>query len=403
MLPKRAHVLLWTAAAASLVLSVYLLGSASPGTWNLLSQMGIAVLVCASYGLLLGHTGLLSFGHAVYPAIGAYVGVYVLHSLAPWGWGNPAAVALVPLVSGLGAMLVALVLGWPQVRRSGTVFGMVTLGIGELFYALALAFSGISGGEGGISANRVMGQPILGVRWASGQEVMCLVAVYLLAGLMLYRGLLMSVPGRLMHAVRDNPLRVTFTGVNPVGVRFLALLVSAFLAGVAGGLGALLFEMATPEAFNTHRSAQYLVFSVLGGTGSLLGAVLGGVLMVGATVWLSTLTAAWLFYTGLGFFAVVLLVPGGLAQVVIKLKFMAPWLLGMSRACSVASAGAGVGVLTELGYHHFNLTQVASDFTLLGFKFSPKSVSDWALGLAFLAGGCLAGWRSGLPAPKVYK
>ena len=395
MLPKRALFLQWTIVVATLMLLGLLWGSASPGTWNLLSQMGIAVLVCASYGLLLGHTGLLSFGHAVYPAIGAYVGVYLLRNLAPLGLGNPAAVALVPLVGGLGAVFVALVLGWPQVRRSGTVFGMVTLGIGELFYALALAFSGISGGEGGISANRVMGQPILGIRWTSGQEVMCLVAVYLLAGLMLYRWLLMSVPGRLMHAVRDNPMRVTFTGVNPVGVRFLALLVSAFLAGVAGGLGALLFEMATPEAFNTHRSAQYLVFSVLGGTGSLLGAVLGGVLMVGATVWLSTLTAAWLFYTGLAFCAVVLLAPGGLAQVATRGKFSAPGLMGISRAGSAAMVGAGLVLLTELSYHHFNLTQVSSSFTLMGFGFSPEVGSDWALGIALLLGGCFAVWRSG--------
>jgi len=366
---------------------------ASPAALHLLSQVGIAVLVCASYGLLLGHTGLLSFGHAVYPALGAYAGVYLLRYLADVGGGHPLSVALVPLAGGLGALLAALALGWAQARHAGTVFGMVTLGVGELFYALALVFSSVSGGEGGITANRVQGPPVLGIRWSNAQEMLGLVAVYLGGGLLLYRWLLLSVPGHLMHAVRDNARRVAFTGVNPVGIRFVALLASAFLAGMAGGLGALLFEMATPDAFSTHRSAQYLVFAVLGGVGSMQGAVIGGVLMVFATVWLSTQTAAWMFYTGVAFCAVVLLSPGGVAQLLGSMRAVRHWQAALATAVGLALACAGVVVLTELIYHHSNLTQVASGFALWGLGWNPSSWLDWMVGLALLCAGALVGWQ----------
>lgn len=363
---------------------------ATPGQLHLLAQMGIAVLICASYGLLLGQTGLLSFGHAVYPALGGYLVIYALQHLGAWGWASPATVALLPLAAGVGVVVVAAVLGWPQVRHAGTVFGMVTLGVGELFYALAQALPILTGGEGGQSGNRVQGHAVWGLNFASDSQMYYLVAVYLLAGLALYRGWMATPLGRLMNAVRDNPQRVAFTGTNPVGVRFAAVLVSAFLAGVAGGLGALLFETVSPEAFGTHRSAQYLVFAVLGGCNSLFGAALGGVLMVVSTVWLSTQTPAWMLYTGLLFCLVVWKSPGGLAQRIMAWRphpmgLTAPW-----AGCAWALLLAGGGLLVELAYQHFNLSQVAASFTRMGIGFSSASATDWATAVALLVAGAVA-------------
>lgn len=363
---------------------------ASPGQLNLLAQMGVAVLVCASYSLLLGQTGLLSFGHAVYPALGSYFVIYALRHLGAWGLASPATVALLPLAAGVGVVGVAALLGWPQVRRAGTVFGMVTLGMGELFYALGHAFPALSGGEGGLSANRVQGSPLGGLNFATDRQLYYLVAAYLLAGVFLFRGWMATPLGRLMNAVRDNPQRVAFTGTNPVGVRFAALLVSAFLAGVAGGLGALLFETVSPEAFSAHRSAQYLVFAVLGGCGSLLGAGLGGMLMVLSSVWLSTQTPAWMLYTGLVFCLMVWWAPGGLAQAWSRWQPHRPeagqgLLLG-----AWALLFTGGVLLIELSYHHFNLSQVLGSFTLLGTVFSSRSLADWAAGGALLLAGAVA-------------
>lgn len=374
---------------------------ATPAQLNLLAQIGVAVLLCASYGLLLGQTGLLSFGHAVYPALGSYFVVLALRQLGPWGWASPAVVALLPLAAGLGVVGVAAMLGWPQVRRAGTVFGMVTLGVGELFYALGHAFPALSGGEGGLSANRVQGSPLWGLNWASDRQMLYLVGAYLLAGVLVYRGWMATPLGRLMNAVRDNPQRVAFTGTNPVGVRFAALLLSAFLAGVAGGLGALLFETVSPEAFSTHRSAQYLVFAVLGGCASLLGAGLGGALMVLSTVWLSTQTPAWMLYTGLLFCWMVWKSPGGLAQAVSRWQWRRPDFAALWATCAWALWLSGGVLLVELGYHYFNLSQVAANFTLLGRGFSSASASDWwgaiallVLGVAFGYGRkCLPRWR----------
>lgn len=380
----------WLGAMAMLLLPGW---GAPYSVLNLLSQVGIAVLLCASYSLLLGQTGLLSFGHAVYPALGSYLVIYALGHLGGWGLASPATVALLPLIAGLGVVGITVLVGWPQVRRAGTVFGMVTLGVGELFYALAHAFPGWSGGEGGLTANRVQGVALWGLNFASERQMYYLIGAYLLAGMLLYRGWMATPLGRLMNAVRDNPQRVAFTGTNPVAVRFAALLASAFLAGVAGGLGALLFETVSPEAFSTHRSAQILVFAVLGGVGSLLGAGVGGGLLVLTTVWLSTQTPAWMLYTGVLFCLMVWWTPGGLV-----LAWARWW--SIRRRWRLAAAGGLVlsgGVLAvELTYHHFNLVQVLGSFTLLGHSFSSRSSADWATGVVLLAAGwlvlCGQGW-----------
>lgn len=368
---------------------------------GLASQMGIAVLACLSFHVLWGQGGMLSFGHAVYTGAGAYLCMHSLQALSAHAWPLP--VALLPLLAGVGTACLALPLGWLCTRRPGTPFAMITLGVGELVWALALMWPAWSGGEAGLVGNRASG-PRWG-HWDLGQadHLYALIAAHTALGLLLVWGLTHTTFGRLLNAVRDNPQRVPLLGYDPQHLRLVAFVLAAFLAGVSGALAALHQEIVSPEVFNTHRSGTLLLFTLLGGVG-LLGPVLGGVLMVAVMVGLSGLTPAWLLYTGLVFMLVVVWAPDGVAGL---------WLRGV-QACARSpgparrhGAGrllavlsglggvlAGAIVLVEMAYQvpqHDTLGPVRH---LAGLALDTRSPLPWAAACGLMLVGAALWWQA---------
>ena len=136
---------------------------------SMLSQMGIAIIACLSYNILLGHGGMLSFGHAVYSGLGSYIAIHALVRMGNGGLSLP--VSLLPLLGGLAGLFFAALFGWVSTRRSGTTFAMITLGLGELVFAMSLMFSEFFGGEAGISADRVVGSPVMGISFGPAIQV----------------------------------------------------------------------------------------------------------------------------------------------------------------------------------------------------------------------------------------
>ena len=133
---------------------------------TLLSQMGIMIIFALSYNMLLGQSGMLSFGHAVYAGLGAFMAVHLLNKIGAvqaLGIGGPLAVALLPIAGGLGGALFGVIFGYVTTKKSGTTFAMITLGIGEMVFASALMFPDFFGGEGGVSTNRSIGDALTGV------------------------------------------------------------------------------------------------------------------------------------------------------------------------------------------------------------------------------------------------
>ncbi|MBM3386104.1 MAG: branched-chain amino acid ABC transporter permease, partial [Betaproteobacteria bacterium] len=212
---------------------------------TMLAQMGIAIIVCLSYNMLLGQGGMLSFGHAVYSGLGAYLTMHALNAVGAGQLGIP--VSLLPLVGGVAGMGFAVLLGWVTTRKSGTTFGMITLGVAELVFAMSLMFSEFFGGEAGISGNRVVGQPFMGIHFGSQIQVYYLIAVYTFVCVALMFAFTQTPLGRILNAVRDNPERVEFIGYSTQRVRYLAFIIAGFFAGISGGLGALNFEIVTAE------------------------------------------------------------------------------------------------------------------------------------------------------------
>ncbi len=386
------HKGLWAGFALLLVLAPWLHDG---GFWlSLLSQMGIAVIACLSFNILLGQGGMLSFGHAVYSGLGAYAAMYALNH---WCSGTPGLpVTLVPLVGGLAGMGCATLLGWLSTRSAGTAFAMITLAIGELVFAVALMLPELSGGEAGLSGNRVVGAAPWGMTFGPAIQVYYLIAAYTLVCAALMVALTATPLGRLLNAVRDNPQRVAFVGYDPRWIRTLALVISGFFAGVAGGLATLNFEIVNAEALGAARSGAYLLFTFLGGTATMFGPVLGGVLMVLATVLLSAWTQAWLLYLGLLFMVMVIWAPDGLAGLLqahgralrqsnwrrwLPL-YMGLWLSGMVVLC-------GAGALVEMTYHLQLQAVQGSAVRYLGQTLDVTQTSSWLMGVGMLLAGLL--------------
>ena len=364
---------------------------------TMLAQMGIAIVACLSYNILLGQGGMLSFGHAVYTGLGSYVAIHVLNAVSAGRWHIP--VSLLPLIGGFAGLFFAVLLGYVTTKRAGTTFAMITLGIGELVFAMSLMVPEFFGGEAGVSGNRVVGQPFMGISYGPARQLYYLIAVYTFISVLLMYAFTQTPLGRILNAVRDNPERVEFIGYNSQRVRYLAFIVAGFFAGIAGGMGALQFELVTAEVVGANRSGAYLLFTFLGGATFFFGPIIGGVLMVIAFVLLSELTKAWLLYLGLIFVFMVMYAPGGIAslimmnvQVAARGKFgrIAPSLALMLFAGVVTLAGAGA--LIEMIYN-LQLGSMSDEVHFFGMTLHAKDMAHWLIsGILFVAGALALEW-----------
>lgn len=378
----------------ALVLALAPLWLTSSLSQSLLSQMGIAIIVCLSYNLLLGQGGLVSFGHAVYSGAGAFLAIHTLNRVTG-GWALP--VSLIPLVGGLGSAALALLLGWVTTRRAGTPFAMITFGIGELVWAAALVLPDFFGGEGGVSGNRVTGSAPFGVTFGPPIQLYYLIALYTLVCTALMYALTRTPLGRLLNAVRDNPQRVAFVGYNPQQVRYRVFVMAAFFAGVGGGLSALHFELVSTEVFSAHRSGLYLLFTFIGGSTFFFGPILGAVLMVLALSLLPGLTPAWLLYLGVIFVAMVMRAPGGLAALLVALWQRAgqtvwwrQWPQRLALLTSALLAISPLWVWVEMTFRLQLADELPPTLSLLGLTLDAHSPTSW------LGSGLVGGLGAGL-------
>lgn len=362
---------------------------------TVLSQMGIAIIACLSYNMLLGQGGMLSFGHAVYTGLGAFLAIHALNGVGTGGLPIP--VSMVPLVGGVAGMGFAAVLGYVTTRKSGTTFAMITLGMGELVFAMSLMIPEFFGGEGGVSANRVVGTPVAGITFGPSIQVYYLIALYTflcVAAMFAFTG---TPLGRMINAVRDNPERVEFVGYNTQRIRYTVFIIAGFFAGISGGLGALNFEIVTAEVVGSARSGAYLLFTFLGGATFFFGPIIGAVLMVLAFALLSEFTQAWLLYLGLIFLFMVMYAPGGIASLIMmnlrvasfgKLRVLLPAYLGLGAALFVALLGASA--LIEMTYLLQMDSGQGDGLRFFGVTLNAHTPPSWAgAAVAFLAGSGL--------------
>ncbi|WP_296447475.1 branched-chain amino acid ABC transporter permease [Rhodoferax sp. UBA5149] len=371
--------IVWTSFAVILLVAPLLFTSSLSQT--MLSQMGISIIVCLSYNILLGQGGMLSFGHAVYSGMGSFLAIHTLNLVTG---GLPLPVSLIPIVGGLASMVVAVILGWVTTKKAATPFAMITMGIGELVWAMSLMFPEFFGGEGGVSGNRVTGFKVLGITYGPQIQLYYLIAIYTFVCTGLMFAFTRTPLGRMLNAVRDNPERVAFVGYDTQKVRYFAFIVAAFFAGISGGLAALNFEIVTSEVVSGYRSGAYLLFTFLGGSTFFFGPIIGAVLMVLAFVLLSEFTKAWLLYLGLVFLFMVMYAPGGVASLIMMNLRVAAFghlrkllVRYLSLALTALVVLIGVAAMIEMTYHMQLNAALGPELSFMGGTLDTKSLNSW--------------------------
>jgi branched-chain amino acid transport system permease protein len=354
--------------------------------------MGIAIIACLSYNMLLGQGGMLSFGHAVYTGLGAFLAIHALNAVS--SGALPLPVSAIPLVGGLAGMGFAALLGYVTTRKAGTTFAMITMGMGELVFAMSLMIPEFFGGEGGVSGNRVIGKAFLGITYGPPIQVYYLIAVYTFIAVVLMFAFTRTPLGRMLNAVRDNPERVEFVGYNTQRVRYTAFIIAGFFAGISGGLGALNFEIVTAEVVHAARSGAYLLFTFLGGATFFFGPIIGAILMVLAFVLFSEFTKAWLLYLGLIFLFMVMYAPGGFASLIMmnfrvaafgKLRQLWSSYLALTVTGLVALVGAAA--MVEMTYHLQLSSSEGPDIQFMGVTLNTTGLDNWLGAAAIMAVG----------------
>ncbi|HET7787791.1 MAG TPA: branched-chain amino acid ABC transporter permease [Myxococcales bacterium] len=384
------------------ILAVYLVAIVlapllSPkGYWlSLLCQIGITTIFALSFNMLLGQTGLLSFGHAVYFGLGAFSTIHVLRIIREHHWAFP--VTLLPLVGGVAGLLFGIASGYVITRRAGTTFAMISLGIGEMVAASSLMFPAFFGGEGGVSSNRVTGAGWFGINYGSPLQIYYLIAGWAFVCILGMYALADTPLGRLANAVRDNPERAEFVGYNPQWVRYAMVVLSGFFAGVAGGLTALNYEIVTAETLNAATSGIVIMMAFVGGVGFFHGPILGAALITVLQIVVAGVTEAWPFYFGLLFTSVVLFAPGGIAGILAEQKrLFDAGQLGRSlrgylwAAAPFALCAGGLITLVEMAYALANTTEPGSaPVHVFGATLNAARPLGWAPPVVAVAAGAL--------------
>ena len=315
-------VLPWIIAAIALVILPFVFTGG--GSITIMNQIGITIVLAMSYNMLLGQGGMLSFGHAVYMGLGGFVAVHVMNIVEYQEIWLP--LPFLPLVGGLVGLGFATIIGSFSTRKAGTVFAMISLGIGELIAACCIIITVFFGGEEGISGDRTMAPPTFGIEFISQKEVYFLIAFWVLVSTFLMYLFTQTPVGKMANAVRDNPERAEFVGYSMRWVRFVSFCAAGFFAGIAGGLFAINFEILTELNLNLNASFTVLLATYIGGVGFFLGPIVGAILFTLLQTVIGLKTDLWALYTGIVFILTVMFLPAGLTG--FFAMHLVPWHLG---------------------------------------------------------------------------
>ncbi len=300
------------AAAIALPWAAEALGQ--PATIGLATRILCLGIAAASLNLILGHGGMVSFGHAAYYGLGAYtVGILWEHfrlgepifGLIP---GTNELLITLP-VSMLVAGLAAAVIGALSLRTSGVQFIMITLAFAQMVFFLFVGLKAY-GGDDGLLIRRRNIVPGLDLRDQDQLYWLCL--GFLVAWLVLQWRIVESRFGRVLEGIRQNERRMAAIGISPYRYKLAAFVIAGMGCGLAGALTANYLRFVSPDLMAWQKSGEIMVMVILGGVGTLLGPVVGAAALVGMEYVLGGITENWQFFLGPILLAVVLWAPGGI-------------------------------------------------------------------------------------------
>ncbi|MCG6878777.1 MAG: branched-chain amino acid ABC transporter permease [Deltaproteobacteria bacterium] len=275
---------------------------------SLINEMMIFGLLAMSLDVLLGYTGLLSFMHNAYLGIGAYiVGLFLIHV-------SPTSLWLACLVGVIATSLIALPVGWVQVRTGGLAFALLTLAFGMMFFTIVWKWYSLTGGDDGL-----MGVPSPEVHlfgWHLGNTgdpaVMYLLTLFVVSSCyVLTRRIINSPFGAVLEAIRENEERASFVGINVRKYKLYGWMLACILAGISGALFILYKGYIGPTTMSAFAGAGILMMVLLGGMGTLWGPLVGSAIFIYIQDYISTMTEHWEIYLGVVVIFLVLFMPKG--------------------------------------------------------------------------------------------
>jgi branched-chain amino acid transport system permease protein len=282
---------------------------------NMLTEIIVFALYAVSYNLLLGYAGLLSFGHAMFFGMGAFtVAVALIH---------------IPGLSLWSAVLMALVMttavgfiaGGFLLRHKGAYFALLTLAFNSLFYAVATKWHKITGGDDGLSITR----PDLHLGFIT-VKLSVLTNFYYVTLLVIGAAIVFcwyftkTAMGQTVLLMRENEERMKFLGYNTNISRLILFTFTGALAGLAGAFYTLHFQFVSQTAISVDMTTTVLLMTFVGGTGTFWGPILGAFVYIIVQNYLSDITDRWPLFMGLIFILMVLLIPGGLSQIIHSIR-----------------------------------------------------------------------------------
>lgn len=269
----------------------------------IVTEILIFSLVAVANNLMLGFTGMLSFGQAMFFGIGAYVaGLLAVHFQLPL-------ILILPIVFiGVGAF--TALIGYFCVRRVGLYFIMITFAFNQMFYFIAYSWTTLTGGEDGLPG---VHRPEL---LKDDTHFYIFVIVLFFVALVLMKRIVDSPLGRLFQAVRDNPDRAEATGHNVPLIKLTCFTIAGAFTGLAGGVYAFLFQYVPIDAIHWLTSGDIVFMTLIGGSGSFFGPLLGAAFFIWLRETVSLFWDRWPLIVGVTFALVVLYLRGGVVDII---------------------------------------------------------------------------------------
>lgn len=276
------------------------------GYRELATRIIIFAIFALGFDLLVGFTGYLSFGHAAFWGIGAYVcGYYLLR-------GSPEAL-IAMLISVVVVTGVAFLLGLITLRRYGIYFAILTLAFAEMFYYAALApLQRWTGGDNGLTA--IPTPQLFGVIELQGNAIHLFTVFWAILALYLARRIKRSPYGLILRGIKTNEKRLLYAGIDVFRYKVAAFTISGMFGGLAGSLYAIYETYVPTESLRWTTSGEVIIMSVIGGLGTLFGPMIGAGIVLYLENVLSAVTGQWHLILGLIFMAFVIFLPGGVME-----------------------------------------------------------------------------------------
>jgi branched-chain amino acid transport system permease protein len=261
------------------------------------SQILIFMLFAMGYDICLGYAGMLSFGHAAFFGMGAYTtGLLILHYNAN---------ILLAIFAGiLFSVFLAIPIGYTAIRRKGIYFAMVTLAYAQMFYFIAFKWTSLTGGDDGLQG--IPRPDFFGISLKSETSVYYFILAFLLISIWFAFRVVRSPFGHALVSIRESEQRAQSIGFNPARFKLIAFVISAGLCGLAGSLYCILQNFVPLQTLHWSISGDIVMMTILGGMGTLVGPLFGGLFVVLFREVLSTYTHLWALIMGIAFIVIVL-------------------------------------------------------------------------------------------------